>query len=307
MSRFIQAITILSAFSLTSLTSMAQAADYGEFPGEFRGGYDSKFEVDNGLDPIGFELGLRYFYSVGEHQMRIGNDAYSSSDTSHIFELHGRIDDYSTGTYVKGVAGYSALIDGNYSTPATGGTIKMNGGKIAYAGADFGYIGFGSESFGFGGFAGYQYWNDSPDMGRRNYTNASGSFSTTNDLTYQMLRLGLVAHADLGDKVDLSIEAAFVPYARLTGDYGAFAMTPNQGSYGSITGNLWGASAEAMVGFHPTDNLTIRAGGRAWYLNGPADMTFDTYDGTSSQSFTTKVSDYSLLRAGALLELTYRY
>lgn len=301
MSRFVLAVAVLGALSLTS---NAQAADYGDL-GDLRIGYGTKFESDDGLDPIGFEMGLRYFYSLGEHSMSIGGTTSSSSDTSHIFELHGRIDDYSTGTYLKALAGYSAVVNGTYSTPASGaGT--MNGGRISYAGADFGYLGFGTESFSFGGFVGYQYWNDSPDMGRANYTNASGSFSEPHDLTYNMLRLGLAARAEISDKIDINVEAAFIPYAHLNGTYGSFAVA-NQGSSVGIAGNLWGASAEAMVGFHATDNLTIRAGGRAWYLTGPADLTYDTYIAPNTQSFIAATTDFSLLRAGALLELTYKY
>lgn len=302
MSRIVLATAIVGVFALTPV---AHAADYGEL-GDLRIGYGSTFESDEGLDPIGFEMGLRYFYSRGEHTMSVGGGNYSSSDTSHIFELHGRIDDYSTGTYVKGLAGYSAVIDGTYSTPVVG-LQTMNGGKIAYAGADFGYIGFGSDSFSFGGFAGYQYWNDSPDMGRQNFTNAAGSFSEVNDLTYNMLRLGLAARAEISDKIDFNIEAAFIPYAHLSGTYGAFGGILNQGSAGTASGNLWGASAEAMVGFHATDNLTIRAGGRAWYLTGPANMSFDTFNAGVTQSFIASTTNFSTLRAGALVELTYKY
>jgi hypothetical protein len=87
----------------------------------------------------------------------------------------------------------------------------------------------------------------------------------------------------------------------------------------SLAGTGYGAMGEVMVGFHPTENLTIRVGGRAWYLEGALDATFDSYlvtddDGNpatdpviTQQSF-IQASDFAnIFRYGALFELTGRF
>ena len=90
-----------------------------------------------------------------------------------------------------------------------------------------------------------------------------------------------------------------------------FALTTNNITYGAM--------GEAMLGFHPTENLTVRFGGRAWYLGGALDATFDGYvvtdhDGdpatdpvVTEQSF-IQASDFAnLFRYSALFELTGRF
>lgn len=84
--------------------------------------------------------------------------------------------------------------------------------------------------------------------------------------------------------------------------------------------------AEAFLGFHPTDSMTVRFGGRAWYLQGTADATFsratigdpsdsdaanapnfDTAGSFANQKFITQANPWSLFRYGALAELTYNF
>ena len=83
---------------------------------------------------------------------------------------------------------------------------------------------------------------------------------------------------------------------------------------------------EAMVGIHPTDNITLRLGGRAWYLQGTADVTFsraaignptdsdpssgqnfDTAPTFSNQGYIQRDKPWSLFRYGALAEFTYNF
>ena len=280
---------------------------------DLRGSYPTEWDMSDNGDPLDFEFGLRYFYSVGSSKMTINGGDYASSDKSHILELHGRIDDNSTATYLKAWGGYSVYIDGTYSTPTTGGDVTMAGGRVAYAGADFGYTPFGNGDFQLGGFIGYQYYADSPDMGRQNYTTSTGGTeSQANNIEIHELRLGATMNADLGDKVDLNLEAAVVPYAGLTGTYGAFYSPPaggyQQGSAGTLGGYLYGASAEAMLGFHATDNLTIRFGGRVNYLTGNA-ATIDyttrcICDPAVEAAQSANISGIEFLRYGALLEIT---
>jgi hypothetical protein len=303
---------VLTAFSVAAPT---MAADY---PEELRSSYSGEWGSSEGVEPIGFEAGLRYWYSKGEQNLSVNGEAYSGRDTSQILEGHIRIDDYSTDTYLKGMAGYSAFIDGTYDAYGQTGTQVMHGGKILYGSADLGYTPFGSDSVRFGGFVGYQYWNDSPDMGRQNFIPPSGAGdSQLNDFGIHALRLGISAHADLGDRVDINAEAAIIPYAYMEGTYGAFYQQPfsyggvnfQQGSAGNLSGNLYGATVEVMLGFHPTENITMRVGGRAWYVEGKPRMTYQaTQIGTPSNAvrFISEAA-FSSFRYGALAELTYSF
>src|SRR5690606_23141394 len=116
--------------------------------------------------------GLRYWYSWGAHGMTALGGNYSENDTSHILEGHLRIEDDASRVYLKGLAGHSAVSSSSYSTPLVAAGTGA-GGRILYAGADIGYAPLGEGDTMFGGFVGYQYWNDSPDMGRVNYVGGS--------------------------------------------------------------------------------------------------------------------------------------
>lgn len=281
----------------------------------FRGAYVDDWAL-TADDPISIEMGTRYWYALGAHRMDLGGDTYATDDTSHIVELHLRIDDHSSDFYMKGLAGYAAAINSSYSTPATGGTLQSESGNIGYIGADIGHTPVGTDDFKFGGFVGYQYWNDSPDMGRASYMlESGGGDSEANNLHYNMLRLGLAGKARLGDMFDITAEAAVIPYASVSGTYGALAVTgPGgsvQGSAGEVSGGwLYGAAGEVMARFHPAENWTIGLGGRAWYLTGQADVTFTTRDPMSpadEQGWIAKTEQFSTLRYGLLGEITYRF
>ncbi len=309
MSRLLSSIGALLAIGVAV---PAVAADWSD---GFRPGYSDDWPVDYD-DPIEFELGTRYWYSLGAHRMTVMGGDYATDDVSHILEGHLRIDDKSSDFYAKSLIGYSAVINSNYSTPTTGGTLESQSGTIYYAGADIGYTPVGTADFKFGGFLGYQYWNDSPDMGRENYVNsAGGGDSWPNNLEYQMIRLGLAGRAELGDSFDITAEAAVIPYAKLDGTYGALAVPAvpggfEPGSSGHVSGWLYGAAGEVMARFHPTDNWTIGLGGRAWYLTGQADVTFDTREIGSPGNqvhWITKTTDFSNFRYGLLGEISYRF
>lgn len=296
-----------SAALIALLTAPAVAADWDQdwSPGAsyMRGGYSNEPKEWSGLngdDGIAFEFGTRYWYSWGAQNFDIGGATASTADTAHSGELHLRIDDYASRSYVKGLAGYSIAINGTYDDPSGPGTI--NDGHVGYAGADFGWNAFGDgQGSGMGLLLGYLYWNDSPRTDRANFTTATSGAdigfdpdtgftslpfdSTDNDLNINALRLGVSGRAKLGDMFDISGELAAVPYAAVGGVMGGIGMTPvTCGPLGniclvgssptSVNGWGYGAMGELMVGVTPVENLTFRVGGRAWYLQGTVDAEF---------------------------------
>jgi hypothetical protein len=305
----LRSVSLLALATALGLASPVAAADWQWQQDEFRDSYpdDWKLEEDN---PIAIEAGIRYWYSMGAHDMTVIGDAYSSRDTSHIVEGVLRIDEPATGWYGKGFGGYSAVISNDFTTPSGSG--HLNSGEIRYYGADLGWRALGNESLSSGGFIGYQYWNDSPDMGRENFVGPSGGDSKPNKIEYHMLRLGLTTKANIADMFDVEAEVAAIPYTLVNGQYGAFVhpayapgVTP--GSAGSVSGWLYGASAEVMARFRPDKNWSIGLGGRAWYLTGEADFTFQSNNGGAFTSFITKTQQFSTFRYGLLGEVSYKF
>ncbi|WP_417309222.1 hypothetical protein [Devosia sp.] len=315
-------LTSSLALVLAAMATPAVAADWSEdWAGEtdMRGGYFHEPKDWSGLgdedDSIAIETGVRYWYSWGSQDHNIGSDNFTTTDNAHTGELHLRIDDYQSRSYVKAWAGYSAAINGSYDSPIGSGDIVD--GQIGYAGADFGWnvLGDGRGS-GLGGLVGYAYWNDSPRTDRVSFSTATSGDdvtfnedtgiinfpgdSTDSNIDLHMLRLGVSGKADFSDGLfDISGEVAAVPYAAINGVIGNHGISsggltpagnPNfvKTSETNIAGWGYGGMAEVMVGVQPIENLTFRIGGRAWYVQG-------TYDATYSAAQVTDPTDSDAL------------
>lgn len=296
-----------SIFALAAAIGPAFAADWGKSPEDiYREAYSIEpyqwSEMGDQDDGIHIETGLRFWYSMGSQSFEAVGSTFENNDTSHIVEMHLRIDDDATRTYGKLWAGYSSVINGNYDDDVNGDG-AISDGNIAYVGADFGWAAFGDgEGNGLGAFLGYQYWNDSPRTTRSNFTTATSADdvsydpdtgqvflpfdSVDNNIDVNMLRLGLSGRAKMADGMfDITGEVAAVPYATVSGVIGGAGFDPEAltplGNYSfvkssatAIEGWGYGGMAEVMVGMTPVENLTFRVGGRAWYLQGTADNTF---------------------------------
>lgn len=319
--------TFKGAVAILALCAAAPAiaADYPEL----RPSYSDGWEAEGGA--LRFETGIRYWYSLGSQEAGFGPTTLDVKDRSHILEVHGRIDDLYTQSYVKGIAGLGISSSGDFTLSPGASTAIGQSSRIGYVGADFGWMPFGNMTDGvaIGGFAGYQYWNDSPDIGRGNFATGmgpggvpSGYDSAPDNLDIHALRLGVRGTAEINDMFDIQAEVAGVPYAHVTGVLGPHELngvplgggnTLYKSSQTNLAGSGYGAMGELMVGFHPTENLTLRVGGRAWYVEGSLDATFDGYvkdaadNVTGPQGF-IMASDYArIFRYGALFELTGRF
>ena len=288
-----------SALALAASVPLASAADYPDedWGSGMRGSYNWNDEQE-WEDAVGFEAGLRYVYSIGHQEFSVGGSKETSDSASHILEGHLRIEDYSTSSFLNSTAGYSIATSGSYSGDWGSGDIVD--GTVAYGTFDLGHYFFGDprDGFGLGGFIGYQYSADNPDIGRANFTTAASASditwsdtstywtvpmdSTPNQVDMHMLRLGASARAELNDVVDFTLDIAAIPYAGIGGTLGAFAY--NNVDYGSlayiqssateVTGWGYGATADMAIGFRPTKNMVMRLGGKAQYLQGTYDATY---------------------------------
>jgi hypothetical protein len=336
----------------------------------YRGAYSTEpkdwTEMGDETDGIHIETGLRYWYSWGSQNYDLGPLNFQETDNAHSVEAHIRVEEDATRTYAKGWAGYTAVITGEYTDPY--GSAPVSDGVLGYAGADFGWNAFGDgKGTGMGAFVGYNYWNNSPRTGRANYTtatsaaditwnNQTGVWSLPGDsvddkIELHMLRLGLSGKAEINDFFDISAEVAAVPFATIngvmgghagssTGDLGPYPGCPQgagpcfyqfNGSPTNISGWGYGAMAEVMAGITPVENLTMRVGGRAWYVGGTYDATWRQVIVTApnelppvgappappnppygaptltQQQVISTENPFSLFRYGLLAELTYSF
>lgn len=312
-----RALVSLAALIATGfLAGPGFAADWtGQGDDAFRSGYPTDWEMSD--DSLHFDIGVRYWYAMGSQNFSVFGSDFSSEDQGHILEGHFKIEDDATSSYVKAFAGYAGAIGGTYSTPGVTDA-PIQGGTIGYAQGDFGWMPLGDANFRFGGVVGYQYWNDSPDMGRANFTTATGGASEANDFNINSLRLGVTSKFDVNNAFDITAEAVAVPFGWVNGTLGAYGVpdrvingaTYTQSSAMAVNGRLWGGQAELLFGLHPTDNLTFRFGGRAWYLTGPVEATFSMANVAApgqTQAFIGNLDNFSLFRYGAVAELSYSF
>lgn len=371
MSRLAPSIAILIAASAGLPAIAADPGEDWGGEMDFRSGYQSYEPKDwNAVgeddDGIHIETGLRYWYSMGTQNFEAAGETFDSTDTAHSGEAHLRIEDDATATYVKGWFGYTAAIGGEHEDPNGVGDIVD--GSMTYAGADFGWNMFNDgQGNGAGGFVGYNYWNNSPRTSRTSFTTAEGAGDIGYDadsgiwglpgdsmddrIEYHMLRLGLSGKAEFSNFFDISAEVAAVPYATVEGVLGGhdagfdgyLGPYPGcalgdpcsayvfKGSETSVEGWGYGAMGEIMAGIHPTENLTLRLGGRAWYVQGtydatwrqvtvappveqppegdppaPPDPLYSAPDLNQGYVISTE-SPFSALRFGLLAELTYSF
>lgn len=304
-----RALNCVVAIAALSIATPALAADYNQYP-ELRPSYPSSWE--NGEDnPLHFEAGLRYWYAIGQQtsQLGVNGNTFSTTDRSHILEGHIRIDDDSTNTFVKGQAGYAVVTTGEHSTNV-GVPQNFTGGQIGYIGADFGWVPLGGDTVKFGALAGYEFKRESPDRNRLDVQNIDG-------LNIHALRLGITGHADLSEMFDIDAELVAMPYAYASGATAEVGMNPTtiggllvNRSNAVASGALYGGSAQVMLGIHPSENLTIRVGGRAWLLDGPSSMRQKWWNSSNPNSYVYSddvLSGFSLVRYGLMAELTGRF
>lgn len=307
MSRMVSSLVLVLAAS----AAPAMAADWSD-DSDFRGSYVNEPKDWSNLndpgDELTFEFGMRYWYSIGAQTMSTQQGDATTNSTTQTGELHLRIDDQASRSYVKGLAGYSAVITGDYSNPFSKSGDVVDG-NVSYIGADYGWNTFGDgRGSGVGLFAGYLYWNDSPRTNRSNFVtaesasdltvNSDGSINFPGDsyetwLETQSLRLGISGRAKFGEIFDLSGELAAIPVSKVQGTVASWeseGLTPLgnpqfvKTSATTVDGWGYGAMGEVMLGMTPVENLTFRVGGRAWYLTG-------AYDGRYSAAVVTDPVD----------------
>jgi len=258
--------------------------------------------VKSSPSPFVFEVGTRYWYSIGQNRFAFTNNIFPFGNPTstldwdrmqgHSGELFGRIDHRPTGLFLKGLIGGGVLTGGdmddldffiaglNFSNT----TSSVGDANLRYAMIDLGYAYDVPEAgVKFGGFVGYHYWHESMTAfgiicNGDNFGNQvcpagaalvdSGTPVVTWDTTWHAIRVGGEARLQIFDRLSLSGEVAFVPYAWLSNDDSHLLRT-DLGPVPNVLTKGWrgmGAEAEAFLNYQVLPNFEVGAGVRYWGL-----------------------------------------
>lgn len=238
------------------------------------------------------EAGGRVWYSSGRFQKDLGStvDAAQQNvlnsrltyDTSAVTaELFGRLDTASN-IFLKGFVGGGSLTSGklhdedwvlfNATVPYSNTVSNPVNGQLAYATFDVGYALFHGASSKVGGFIGYNYFRENKAAhGCIQIANSNSDcvpaipnsvlVITEND-RWDSLLVGLNGVVKVTDKLSLTADAAYLPYA-------AFQGSDNHVLRNGISpeaGTGQGVQLEGIIGYSLGKYFNIGAGGRYWAM-----------------------------------------
>ena len=258
------------------------ASDY-----HLRGASDMPYIQD-----LEIETGGRVWYSSGSFQKDLGsttsqaqqnvlNSRLTYSASAATAELFGRVDTASN-FFVKGFAGGGTIVSGkmndedwlifNNSVPYSNTVSSSVTGTLGYATFDAGYDLFHGPSSKVGGFIGYNYFHENKAANGCNQLANSNSdcvptipssiLGITEDDRWDSLRVGVNAVVKVTDKLSLTGDAAYLPYAAFHGQDNHVlrdGISPESGSG-------QGVQLEGTISYSLGKYFDIGAGGRYWAM-----------------------------------------
>jgi opacity protein-like surface antigen len=238
------------------------------------------------------ETGGRVWYSSGTFQKDLGsttnqaqqnvlNSRLNYSTSAVTGELFGRVDTASN-FFVKGFFGGGTFVSGkmhdedwlifNNSVPYSNTVSSSVTGTLGYATFDAGYNLFHGPSSKVGGFIGYNYFHENKAaMGCNQIANVnsdcvptipSAVLGITEDDRWDSLRVGVNAVVKVTDKLSLTADAAYLPYAAFHGQDNHVlrnGVSPESGSG-------QGVQLEGIISYSLGQYLDIGAGARYWAM-----------------------------------------
>ncbi len=288
-----------------------------------------------------FEASQRYWYSIGNTKKNLYSTSSLQQRTTLVSRLSfGGIDAHSaesfarlghrSGFFVKGKLGRGAanrgtLIDEDFSSflfPYSATAHSLQGGTLAYGSIDIGRSFLRGAGYRFGAFAGYHYQRETLNAFGCTQTAASSTcagsltistavLGISQDNKWQAVRLGLEGQIALSDRLTLSGEAAWLPYAWLYGqDFHWLRIGTSDGSFdGSLPENGTGGRGfqlEAMVNYQVSSNFSIGAGLRYWRIELPNAVAHFEAVVIPAGSSQAKLEQWSTERYGGFLQASYK-
>ena len=286
--------------------------------------------------PQGWELGVRYWFSQGttrwSHNAQ-GDDPSLGNPTSiltyadvraHALELHAR-KELVDGFFVRGNAGLGGIRGGSFDDEDfEAGQIKFSdttssvrGNRLTYATIDLGRVLWTGSRTSLGVFAGYHGWTERLDAYGVRFTVNPGGFADigdsvlaiSNEAIWNSLRVGATLAGALGPMTRFSVDAAWLPYARLDNEdshwlRSDFGPAPNV----FINGDGRGLQLELELRHrlagptfgHLFGDWEVGAGLRYWWIEA-------RNGNVSTRTFSAPLVEFVSRRAGLTLSLARRW
>ena len=286
-------------------------------------------------NPIGeIEIGSRVWYSSGRFQKDLGATADQSNilisrltyeNTAASAEVFGRIDG-SANIFLKGFLGGGKLLSGklhdedwaitdefgNVVAPYSNTVSDPVKGTIGYGTADIGYNFLRGAGFKVGGFVGYSYYSENKSAyGCTQIANRNSDCATpipnsvlgiTENDKWNSVRIGLNGVVTLWDKVQLTGDAAWLPYVSFTGVDNHLLRADVANTISPESGRGQGVQLEAILSYNVTPALNVGAGGRYWAMWATTDASTDLFSqGCPCQTLPARTERY-----GGFLQASYK-
>ncbi len=288
-----------------------------------------------------YELGVGLVYTTGQTDWNhdastagLGNPAseliYEELDTLAL-EFNGRVSLRRLGSgfsksFVRGSVGFDADSgDGNFRdddwnaaqvlTSSTDSVIP--GTDLFYLTADVGHewLTFGEGRGSLALFMGYSYWTEENEAyGAYNRLTGAQAISTAirvinNKVEWHSFRLGALAELPLSDRLNLTADVAFIPYADMHNEDSHLLRTvmtdlgpaPNV----IMDGSGLGFQGEVGLAYDLTQNWAAALDFRYWNLQGDGDITLGVDSTTPAGPF--PLNDFDTFRYGISAGLTYGF
>ena len=246
-----------------------------------------------------FEVGARYWYSTGKLAKDLFDDPRFSDAlnsrltydglTAHSFEAFGRLD-LPSRLFFKGFVGIAGLSKGRLNdedfppaiVPYSSTMSDQSGGKLNYAAIDFGYAFVANPFATVSLFGGYGFVGEKVNAyGCTQIATspicvpaiAPGVLAITEDANWHLARVGIAADFRIMDRLTLTAEAAWVPYAQINSHDTHWLRTGT--TIGSFSGPIpqrasgSGVQLEAVLAYQVWDCFNVGLGGRYWRFDAP--------------------------------------
>ncbi|KTD07271.1 outer membrane protein [Legionella jamestowniensis] len=249
--------------------------------------------------PWTFEFGPRYWLSTNtfEHKLfgptrnflaptglnsllasRLTYDNLTGNAAEGFWQLK-----HENGFFLKGYLGGGSIHNGdvqNEDFPGNPNGIDVysnaiasqNHGSLKYLSTDIGYALFSGMNWQLGGFIGYHFWNERLNAFGCNQAGPSAicipsipkSVNIMNyDLIWNSLRIGANGTIQLSETLNVLVDAAYI--------YSYFKADDNHNLRPALQGLQYdgkgsGAQVDAILNWMLSNNLSVGAGGRIWYI-----------------------------------------
>jgi opacity protein-like surface antigen/outer membrane protease len=301
---------------------------------EFDGENDASLAgpLPQGNNDIDVSVGVRAGMSTSRARLKLYDFSGATQlsqltynhSTAGTAEIFGRIDEPSTGLFLKGFAGIGkqaggALTDEDWppgvSTYSSTNSTQSDG-RVSYADIDVGYYALQGDWYKLGGFMGWHYLDER--FNAFGCTQTAGNpqvcapgqvgpanLGISDDGQWNSARLGVAAKLVLPAGFSLKAEAAWLPYMSFVGHNDHWLREPLE-FVSSIPergkGNN-GFQVEGEVDYALSRNFEIGIGGRYWSMNAKGHVLF----GEASPDGGAQVAIFETQRAQAFAQTTYHF